>query len=318
MADVAERLHSLSDNATCAMKSFGNPRVVARYGLRGQRVGEAQHPWPPRRSRSRSRSTSRRHVARRLEWDLTSLDSSDDEPLVRSTVADTVALTQWDAGAEFSLSMGSEFRSGTESTPQSRICVLPPSAGRELVEVHAMGRGSSDNEARRDDNAGSSGSDTESVACEHRIRRRRLSLIWNQHAVSMPTASSNREVRAIANFFQELKARIGSVPVGSPLPTAIRQQRWSPVNVPFMWAAASAEDSCSVVDWLACAAGDLGETVEFHEGHIEGPNAVRAAWVAMRAVLRQWGVVQGEDLTEWFHSQGFRRCAVRSHIPARA
>ena len=41
--------------------------------------------------------------------------------------------------------------------------------------------------------------------------------------------------------WRDLARRIGVVQPGDPVPSAIRQQRWSPLNMPLMWAAAQDE-----------------------------------------------------------------------------
>ena len=74
-----------------------------------------------------------------------------------------------------------------------------------------------------------SGSDTESCAAD-----------------APPAISHAPRDRRLSNVMRELGNRIGHVPVGSPVPRAIRQQSWSPLNVPLMWAAASGSDSKSV------------------------------------------------------------------------
>ena len=55
----------------------------ARYGLRGVRVGEASNPEPQSRVRPRCGEEVAEDVLSSLEFDLTQLDSSDDEPLLR-------------------------------------------------------------------------------------------------------------------------------------------------------------------------------------------------------------------------------------------
>ena len=37
---------------------------------------------------------------------------------------------------------------------------------------------------------------------------------------------------------RELAGRIGPIPEGGEVPAIVRRQRWSPINVPLMWAAA--------------------------------------------------------------------------------
>ena len=55
---------------------------------------------------------------------------------------------------------------------------------------------------------------------------------WEHHH-----GESHRDTRAVSNLFEQLAGRIGAIPVGGELPRALRQQRWSPVNVPLIWAA---------------------------------------------------------------------------------
>ena len=59
---------------------------------------------------------------------------------------------------------------------------------------------------------------------------RRLRLIWNEDV--------DPHVRAAQALIEKLVHRVGLVAAGTVLPWAIRQQRWSPMNVPLMWSAA--------------------------------------------------------------------------------
>ena len=45
------------------------------------------------------------------------------------------------------------------------------------------------------------------------------------------------------------------VPREGKVPRVIRQQRWSPLNVPLLWSAAGVEETSPVLDWLASVAG---------------------------------------------------------------
>ena len=56
----------------------------------------------------------------------------------------------------------------------------------------------------------------------------------------------------------------GSVPREAQLPRAIQRQRWSPVNVPLLWGAASAEETVPVLDWLVAGATTMDEAINFH------------------------------------------------------
>ena len=122
----------------------------ARYGLRGMRIGEAAHPGPGRDSRRRRRVISSDDEV-----------GSDDAPLVPPTVVDDVECTQWESGASFS--------------PPSRSLEFFSTRTPVSVSNHFTALGICSTE-----------SDTESVACELRIRRRRLSLVWDADSVSYP------------------------------------------------------------------------------------------------------------------------------------
>ena len=136
----------------------------ARYGLRGIRIGEAAQPGPGRDSRRRRRVSSSDDEV-----------GSDDAPLVPPTVVDDVECTQWESGASFSLpSRGPEFFSTrTPVSLSNRFTALEDD--RPGPELHVLSEGICSTE-----------SDTESVACEPRIRRRRLSLVWDADSVSHP------------------------------------------------------------------------------------------------------------------------------------
>ena len=69
-----------------------------------------------------------------------------------------------------------------------------------------------------------------------KIRRRHLRLHWNEQVSQV----IRREVA------ENLGRRIGSVTSEGNLPRIVRHQRWSPLNVPLFWAAASDQPSCPV------------------------------------------------------------------------
>ena len=74
------------------------------------------------------------------------------------------------------------------------------------------------------------------------VPNRRLRLLWNPEMDLAP------EVRVAANLLRTLATRIGAVPQGSVMPGCIRRQRWSPFNVPLMWAAAEQGHSVRVAN----------------------------------------------------------------------
>ena len=72
-------------------------------------------------------------------------------------------------------------------------------------------------------------SDTESVA---ELRRRRLRLVWDPSVQPRVQQQQwHREARVVEGLLRSLGGRVGVLPQDAPYPRAIRQQRWSPVNV---------------------------------------------------------------------------------------
>ena len=155
------------------VNSFGNAVMrVVRFVwrgmpgtvLRGMRIGEGAHPGPGRDSRRRRRVSSSDDEG-----------GSDDAPLVPPTVVDDVECTQWESGASFSLPSRSLefFSTRTPVFLSNRFTALEDD--RPGPQLHVLSEGTCSTE-----------SDTESVACEPRIRRRRLSLVWDADLVSHP------------------------------------------------------------------------------------------------------------------------------------
>ena len=172
---------------------------------------------------------------------------------------------------------------------------------------------------RRDTDVGSpqqSESDTESVGHNCMVGtlpRRRLRLTWN---VPGAASASHRDTRAV-NLFEQLTGRIGAIPVGRELPRALRQQRWSPVNVLLIWVAAGDDDTNPVLEWFGERAQGMQEVVPFHGGQTEPSQTLRLGWVALREVFRNWGVRTREDLTNWLGTHGHPRSSPGSHLAAR-
>ena len=119
------------------------------------------------------------------------------------------------------------------------------------------------------------------------------------------------------NIVRELAGRIGPIPEGGEVPAIVRRQRWSPINVPLMWAAAGGEPSTPVLQWLVQCFSDVAQ-VHFHEGFMNAQEAVRTGWRALRGVFRLWGIEEREDLTVWLRGQGFAGTRPGNHIAARA
>ena len=165
-------------------------------------------------------------------------------------------------------------------------------------------------------------SDTESCCSlidpDPRTRSRRLRLVWDPSVQPRAEQQWHREAREVEGLFRTLAGRVGVLPEGAPYPRAIRQQRWSPVNVPLMWAAAGDAPSTPALDWMIRACQGILEPVEFHEGTIQASEAVRVGWSSLREVFRTWGIDNREQLTPWLRFQGFPATLPGNHISARA
>ena len=136
-------------------------------------------------------------------------------------------------------------------------------------------------------------------------RRQRLRLIWNSQDRPQPPVL-HRDVRTASCLVRGLARRVGFVNSGAPLPRAIRQQRWSPLNVPLLWAAAGHEFSSPVLDWLISEAHSVRDPVDFHEGSEDASTAVRHGLVALREAMRASGIEDADGLSNWLGSQGFQ------------
>ena len=98
----------------------------------------------------------------------------------------------------------------------------------------------------------------------------------------------------------------------------VRQQRWSPLNVPLMWAATKRSDTTPVLQWLSQAGSRIVEPIEFHESHINATDAATVGWTALRAVMRSWEIHEREHLTDWLRRQGFPAVQPGNQISAHA
>ena len=153
-------------------------------------------------------------------------------------------------------------------------------------------------------------SDTES--CESAGRpSRRLRLVWNE-------SEAGPEVRNAATLIGVLATRVGAIPHGNVLPGAIRRQRWSALNVPLIWGAASHAESCPVFEWLISVTSAVNEPVHFYGGETTASGAVRIGWDALREAMRSWGVNSEAELSDWLGRNGFPATQPGHHIVARA
>ena len=139
-----------------------------------------------------------------------------------------------------------------------------------------------------------------------RIRRRHLRLHWNEQVSQV----IHREVRAAANVVENLGRRIGSVPLDGDLPRIVRHQRWSPLNVPLFWAAASDSPSCPVLEWIMAAASQITQPLQFHEGQI---NPREAAHVGKFCIATGLAIMENRIAGTLDRMVGTRRFS--SHTP---
>ena len=101
------------------------------------------------------------------------------------------------------------------------------------------------------------------------------------------------------------------------MPRQLRHQQWSAFNVPLMWAAASGDADCHLLQWLEARAERL-PPMRVGDEQISGRATVRTGWEVLRNTLQSWGITSREHLAEWIHNQGFRRPWWRAHFSGRA
>ena len=66
------------------------------------------------------------------------------------------------------------------------------------------------------------------------------------------------------------------------------------------------------------SASRISRPIEFHEGQVAPQEAARIGWLALREVMRSWGIVSREGLTQWLQREGFQAVQPGNHIGARA
>ena len=145
----------------------------------------------------------------------------------------------------------------------------------------------------------------------HDERLRRVRRMLQQDSETRST----REVRVAVNAVRSLVERIGHWEVSEGVPRELRRQQWSMFNVPIMWAAASGDRSCGVLQWVAQAAQDLSIPVCGSE--MTGSEAVFAGWEGLQSAMNSWGI-RSRGLSEWLHGQGFPQPRWGAHFSGRA
>ena len=122
-----------------------------------------------------------------------------------------------------------------------------------------------------------------------------------------------REVHAAAQVVRNLAHRTGPVDPDGDIPRTIRRQQWSAFNVPLVWAAASGDQECLLLQWL-CQAASKGPPVQVAGIDVRGEDAVLIGWKALLETMQSWSIRSLEDLSEWIHGQGFRHPRWRAHF----
>ncbi len=111
--------------------------------------------------------------------------------------------------------------------------------------------------------------------------------------------------RAAVEFIAQLAARTAPWPSDGTIPRRVQSQKWSPVNLPLFWAAASQQATHPVVEWLEVMC-------------VDGPDMARprSGWIALRACFRHWGIADEQGLCDWIVAQGLVHAAPRprSHL----
>ncbi len=76
--------------------------------------------------------------------------------------------------------------------------------------------------------------------------------------------------------------------------------------MPLIWAAAAHSSSHTVLDWLSAVL----------EGspHVLLQGTARTGWLALRQRMREWGIASGEDLAQWFESEGLGTFTVNQYV----
>ena len=92
--------------------------------------------------------------------------------------------------------------------------------------------------------------------------------VWPKSAMTGTSQMLRRQAGAAQILIQELSRRVGSLPVGTSIHRIVREQRWSPLNVPLMCAAAGLDASTPVLDWLIHTIANC-PAINFNDGLVE-------------------------------------------------
>ena len=96
----------------------------------------------------------------------------------------------------------------------------------------------------------------------HDIRGRWLRVHWQTDSQLW-----HQETQRAEQLAHDWTSKIASIPIGAEIPTTVRQQRWSPLNVPLIWGTNTAETN-PVMDWLVATTIPIEMPLEFNERSI--------------------------------------------------
>ena len=88
------------------------------------------------------------------------------------------------------------------------------------------------------------------------------------------------------------------------------------MNVPLMWAAASGDRSCPLLQWLAESLRDV--PISLCGERMHGNEAVMVGWDALHEAFLIVGTQSREAFSEWLHRQGFLQPRWGAHFSGRA
>ena len=328
-------------HSVCELYDSKTPQPTARIvehrcGMQGVRVGEASNPGPPRRLILRP--VEGREVVQRINPSQTDATVRDTDCEIIDEVLDGVQegprardarrsrrRARSDSESEGPLVHRNRFsvlNSDSDDAPLARLGIQSPEGGTTVPASSPPAVTVTEEPVHREFDMTLQDSDTESVGTTQLVDHcrnsnqgnRRLQLQWSERV----SQTIHREIRAAAGIVDNLGRRIGSVLLEGRIPRLVRQQRWSPFNVPLFWDAASLAPSSPVLEWIMASASRISRPIEFHEGQVAPQEAARIGWLALREVMRSWGIVSREGLTQWLQSEGFQAVQPGNHIGARA
>ena len=209
-------------------------------------------------------------VAQRVKlWDARAVRVGEAKnPGPEGITVDSISSTLWDSGAQFSV--------------LNRASGLTGSAS-EWSRLYAM---QFDLTMADSDQEGDAAPGATFWKMSQRIAPRptfqkRLRLMWSSSALD--AGCGQHDARVADNFMRQLAARVGAIPRDAQLPRCLRDQRWSPLNVPLLWSAAGEEETTPVLDWLTEATVSMQEMVVFYGREVNLGEAVRSGWTVRHA-----------------------------------